>query len=196
MFNLKRSAITFSPIVMAAVVAVVALSSTPSGAAALRLATGKLGVTAFAAGGGGGGGGIDALTMSSDATLVARLAVSITVTYQCRPVFDPNTGGLDIFMSSGADASVEERINKTTIALGFGFANGPAVCDEGINPTPTVNRLTVLVQPNLYPTGIPFRKGTALASVSVFACPNTFVASGVPPPCDFGSAGPTVISIK
>src|SRR6266851_787200 len=125
MFNLKRSAITLSPIVVAALVAVVALSSTPSGAAALRLATGKLGVTAL-------GAGVDALTISPDATLVARLAVSVTVTYKCRPVFDPNTGGLDIFMSSGADASVEERINKTTIALGFGFANGPAVCDEGI----------------------------------------------------------------
>src|SRR5216683_1794266 len=114
MFNLKRSAITLSPIVVAALVAVVALSSTPSGAAALRLATGKLGVTALAAGGGGGGGGVDALTISPDATLVARLAVSVTVTYKCRPVFGPNT----------------------------------------------------------------------------------FVASGIPPPCDFGSAGPTVISIK
>lgn len=196
MFNLKRSAITLSPIVMAALVAVVALSSTPSGAAALRLATGQLGVTALAAGGGGGGGGIDALTISPDATLVARLAVSVDVTYTCRPVFDPNTGGLDTFMFSGANATVDERINKTTIAQGFGFSNGTATCDEGINPTPTVNQLTVLVQPNTFPTGVPFRKGTALASVSVFACPNTFVASGVPPPCDFGSAGPTVISIK
>jgi hypothetical protein len=196
MFNLKRSALTLSPIVMAALVAVVALSSTPSGTAALRLASGKLGVTALAAGGGGGGAGIDALTISPEATLVAKLAVSVTVSYQCRPVFDPNTGGLDIFMSSGAFTSVEERINKTTIATGSGFTNGTAVCDEGLTPTPTVNQFTVLVQPNLYPTGVPFRKGTALASVSVFACPNTFVASGVPPPCDFGSAGPTVISIK
>jgi len=196
MFNLKRSAITLSPIVMAALVTVVALSSTPSGAAALRLATGKLGVTALAAGGGGGGGGIDALTIAPEATLVARLAVSVTVTYQCRPVFDPNTGGLDVFMSSGSFTTVEERINKTTIATGSGFTNGTAVCDEGLTPTPTINQFTVLVQPNLFPTGIPFRKGAALASVSVFACPNTFVASGVPPPCDFGSAGPTVISIK
>jgi hypothetical protein len=196
MFNLKRSAITLSPIVMAALVAVVALSSTPSGAAALRLATGQLGVTALAAGGGGGGGGIDALTISPDATLVARLAVSVDVTYTCRPVFDPNTGGLDTFMFTSAYTTVEERINKTTIAQGSGFSNGTAICDEGLTLKPTVNQFTVLVQPNLYPTGIPFRKGTALASVSVFACPNTFVASGVPPPCDFGSAGPTVISIK
>src|SRR5216683_2278317 len=136
MFNLKRSALALTPIVTAALVAVVALSSTPSGAAALRIATERLGVTAQAAGGGGGA-GIDALTISQG-SLVARLAVSVTVTYMCRPVFDPNT----------------------------------------------------------FPTGVPFRKGPALASVSVFACPNTFVASGVLPPCDFGSAGPLVISIK
>jgi hypothetical protein len=194
MFNFKRSAIALSPIVTAALVAVVALSSTPSGAAALRLATDRLGVTAQAAGGGGGG-GIDALTISQG-SLVAKLAVSVTVTYTCQPVFDPNTGGLDTFMFSSAYTTVEERINKTTIAQGSGFSNGTAICDEGLNPTPTVNQFSVLVQPNTFPTGVPFRKGTALASVSVFACPNTFVASGVPPPCDFGSAGPTVISIK
>jgi hypothetical protein len=194
MFNFKRSAIALSPIVTAALVAVVALSSTPSGAAALRLATDRLGVTAQAAGGGGGG-GIDALTISQG-SLVAKLAVSVTVTYTCQPVFDPSTGGLDTFMFSSAYTTVEERINKTTIAQGSGFSNGTAICDEGLNPTPTVNQFSVLVQPNTFPTGVPFRKGTALASVSVFACPNTFVASGVPPPCDFGSAGPTVISIK
>jgi hypothetical protein len=196
MFNFKRSAIALSPIVVAALVAVVALSSTPSGAAALRLATGRLAVTALAAGGGGGGAGIDALTISPEATLVAKLAVSVTVSYKCRPVFDPNTGRLDIFMQGGSNTFVEERINKTTIATGSGFTNGTSVCDEGLTPTPTVNQFTVLVQPNFFPASIPFRKGSALASVSVFACPNTFVASGVPPPCDFGSAGPIVISIK
>lgn len=194
MFNLKRSALALSPIVTAALVAVVALSSTPSGAAALRLATDRLGVTAHAAGGGGGA-GVDALTISQG-ELVAKLAVSVTVTYECQPVFDPNTGGLDTFMFSSGFASLEEKINKTTIAQGSGFSNGTAICDEGLTPTPTVNQFSVLVQPNTFPTGVPFRNGTALASVSVFACPNTFVASGVPPPCDFGSAGPTVISIK
>jgi len=196
MFNLKRSALALTPIVTAALVAVVALSSTPSGAAALRIATEKLGVTAYAAGGGGGGFGVDALTISPESSLVAKLAVNVTVTYMCQPVFDPNTGGLDIFMSSGANASVDQRINKTTIAHGFGFSNATAICNEGLTPTPTVNTVTVLVQPAIYFSSVPFRKGTALASVSVFACPNTFVASGVPPPCDFGSAGPTVISIK
>ncbi len=194
MFNFKRSALALTPIVTAALVAVVALSSTPSGAAALRIATERLGVTAQAAGGGGGA-GIDALTIS-EGSLVARLAVSVTVTYMCRPVFDPNTGGLDTFMFSSAYTTIEERINKTTIAQGSGFSNGTAICDEGLTPTPTVNQFNVLVQPNTFPTGVPFRKGPALASVSVFACPNTFVASGVPPPCDFGSAGPLVISIK
>src|SRR5216684_5350574 len=194
MFNLKRSALALTPIVTAALVAVVALSSTPSGAAALRIATDRLRVTAQAAGGGGGV-GIDALTISQG-SLVAKLAVNVTVTYMCRPVFDPNTGGLDTFMFSSAYTTVEERINKTTIARGSGFSNGTAICDEGLARNPTVNQFSVLVQPDLFPTSVPFRKGTALASVSVFACPNTFVASGVPPPCDFGSAGPLVISIK
>ena len=194
MFNLKRSVITLSPIVMAALVAVVALTSTPSGAAALRIASDRLGVTAHAAGGGGGA-GVDALTVSQG-TLVAKLAVSVTVTYICRPAFDPNTGGLDTFMFSSGFTSLDERVNKTTVAQGNGFSNGTATCDEGLTPTPTVNSFTVLVQPFGFPNAAPFRKGTALASVSVVACPNTFVASGVPPPCDFGSAGPTVISIK
>jgi hypothetical protein len=195
MFNFKRSAITLSPIFMAALVAVVALSSTPSGAAALRIASDRLGVTAHAAGGGGGGAGVDALTVSQG-TLVAKLAVSVDVTYMCRPVFDPNTGRLDTFMFSSGFTSLEEKINKTTIAQGNGFSNGTAICNEGLTPTPTVNRFTILVQPFGFPTAAPFRKGTALANVSVFACPNTFVASGVPPPCDFGSAGPIVIEIK
>ena len=194
MFNLKRSALALSPIVTAAVVAVVALSSTPSGAAALRIATDRFGVTAHAAGGGGGA-GIDALTVSRG-DLVAKLAVSVTVTYMCQPVFDPNTGGLDTFMFSSGYVALQEKIDKTTIAQGNGFSNGTAICDEGLTPTPTVNTFTVLVQPYGFPTAAPFRKGTALASVSVVACPNTFVASGVPPPCDFGGAGPTVISIK
>jgi hypothetical protein len=194
MFNLKRSALALSPIVTAAVVAVVALSSTPSGAAALRIATDRLGVTAHAAGGGGGA-GIDALKVSQG-DLVAKLAVSVTVTYMCQPVFDPNTGGLDIFMFSSGYTALQEKIDKTTIAQGNGFSNGTAICDEGLTPTPTVNTFTVLVQPYGFPTAAPFRKGIALANVSVVACPNTFVASGVPPPCDFGSAGPTVISIK
>jgi hypothetical protein len=194
MFKFKRSVITLSPIFMAALVAVVALSSTPSGAAALRIASDRLGVTAHAAGGGGGA-GVDALTISQG-SLVAKLAVSVDVTYTCRPVFDPNTGGLDTFMFSSGFTSLEEKVNKTTIAQGNGFSNGTAVCDEGLTPTPTVNQLTILVQPFGFPTAAPFRKGTALANVSVFACPNTFVASGVPPPCDFGSAGPIVISIK
>ena len=194
MFNLKRAALALSPIVTAALVAVVALSSTPSGTAALRIATDRLGVTAHAAGGGGGA-GIDALTVSQG-DLVAKLAVSVTVTYICQPIFDPNTGGLDTFMFSSGYTNLQEKINKTTVAQGNGFSNGTAICDEGLTPTPTVNTFTVLVQPYGFPTAAPFRKGTALASVSVVACPNTFVASGVPPPCDFGSAGPTVISIK
>src|SRR5260370_19951998 len=107
MFNLKRSVLALSPIVTAAVVAVVALSSTPSGAAALRIATDRLGVTAHAAGGGGGA-GIDALTVSQG-DLVAQLAVSVTETYMCQPGFDPHTGGLDTFTVSNGYLALQGK---------------------------------------------------------------------------------------
>ncbi len=195
MFNLKRLAFALSPVLAAGVVAAVAMSTTAPGAAALRNAASKLSINAEAAGGGGGGGGVDGLAIT-DSSLVAHLAVNLTVTYICRPVFDPNTGGFDIFMSSGVDATVQERTGRET-ANGFGFGNGTAICNEGLTPTPTVNTATVLVSPAVFPSASPpFKNGTALATVNVFVCPNTFVASGVPPPCDFGFLGPTVISIK
>jgi len=46
LFNLKRSAIALSTVVTVGLVAVVALSSSASGQAALRQATSKLSVTA------------------------------------------------------------------------------------------------------------------------------------------------------
>lgn len=46
----------------------------------MRTALSKISVNAEAAGGGGGGGGVDALTISQG-SLVAHLAVNITVTY-------------------------------------------------------------------------------------------------------------------
>src|SRR5712691_2327439 len=195
MFNLKRLAIALSPVLAAGVVAAVAMSTTAPGAAALRNAASKLSINAEAAGGGGTGGGVDGLAIT-DASLLAHFAVSLTVTYTCQPVFDPNTGGFDVFMSSGVFGGVQERTSGKTIVSGSGFANGTAVCDEGLTPTPTVNTATIVVTPNFYPVSLPFKHGAALATVNVFACPNTFVASGVPPPCDFGSLGPTVISIK
>jgi hypothetical protein len=197
LFKFKRLAIAVSPILTAGLVAVVAMSSTAPGQAALRNAMGKLSINAEAAGGGGGGGGgVDALTIKSPASLVAKLAVNVTVSYICRPVFDPNTGGFDVLMSANVFGSLQERTSGKTVAHGFGVAFGNAVCDEGLVSTPTVNTTTVLISPDIFPASGPFKKGTGIATVQVIACPNTFVASGVPPPCDFGSAGPTVISIK
>ena len=195
MFNLKRSAIALSTVLTVGLIAVVALSSTAPGAAALRLATGNLSVAAHAAGGGGGA-GVDNITIASPATLVDKLAVSVTVTYTCQPVFDPTTGGFDVIMSSSTFVSLQERTSGKTVANGSGVANGTAVCDEFLTATPTVNTVTILVQPDTFPASGPFKNGTGLASVSVVACPVSFNASGFPPPCDFGSAGPTSIDIK
>jgi len=173
MFNFKRS------VLAAGFMAVAALAS--------------VSMSAQAAGGGGGGAGIDSLTISPSASLVAKLAVSVTVTYTCQPVFDPSTNTFVVNMSSSAFVSVQEKTGHT-VANGSGFANATAVCDEHLNATPTVNTITVLVQPTTFPTASgPFKNGTALARTSVIACPKSF---GFPLPCDFGSAGPTVISIK
>ena len=196
MFKLKRSAISLLPIALAAVVAVVAMSTTAPGAAALRTIAGKLALNAQAAGGGGGGGGgVDSIAIPS-ATLTAKLAVTATVTYTCRPVFDPNTNTLDVVLSSQIFSSVQERTSGKTVANGSGIAFGNAICDEGLVPTATVNQATVLVTPDVFPASGPFKKGTAIANVQVIACPNTFEASGFPPPCDFGSSIGTLISIK
>jgi hypothetical protein len=196
LFNLKRSAIAFSTVVTVSFVAVVAMSSTAAGQAALRQAASRLSVTAHAAGGGGGTAGVDGLTISSPASLVAKLAVNVNVSYMCQPVFDPNTGGFDVILGSSVFSSLQERTGGKSVANGQGIANGTAVCDEGLNPTPTVNHATVLVTPDVFPASPPFKNGTAIANVQVIACVNNFVASGGPPPCDFGSAGPTIISIK
>jgi hypothetical protein len=170
MFNLKRSVLT------AGVAAVAALSSFSMSAQAA----------------GGGGVGIDNLTISPSASLVAKLAVNVTITYTCRPVFDPSTNTFDVNMSSSAFVSVQERTGHSVVN-GSGIANGTAVCNEFLNPTPTVNSITVLVQPNTFPTASgPFKNGTALASTSVVACPTSFF----PLPCDFGNGGPSIISIK
>src|SRR5260370_40397153 len=151
MFNLKRLAFALSPVLAAGVVGAVAMSTAAPGAAALRNAASKLSINAEAAGGGGGGvGGVDGLAIT-DASLVAHFAVNLTVTYTCRPVFDPNTGGFDVFMSSGAFSQVQERTSGKTIVRGSGFANGTAICDEGLRPTPTVNTGPIIVTPNFCP---------------------------------------------
>jgi len=195
LFKLKHSAVSLIPVVLAALVAVVAMSTTAPGAAALRGVAGKLSLNAQAAGGGGGGGGVDSIAIPS-ATLTAKLAVTVTVTYTCRPAFDPSTNSFDVSFSGQVFSSVQERTFGKTVANGSGIAFGNAICDEGLAPTPTVNQATVLVAPDVFPASGPFKKGTAIANVQVFACPIVFVASGVQPPCDFGSSIGTIISIK
>jgi len=197
LFNLKRSAIALSTVVTVGLVAVVALSSTAGGQAALREATSKFSVTAHAAGGGGCCGGVDGLTISSPASLVAKLAVNVDVSYMCQPIFDPTTGGSVTDLGASVFASLQERTGGKTVANGQGIVNATAVCDEGINPTPTVNHATVLVTPYaFFPASPPFKNGTAIANVQVIACANIFAGSGGPPTCDSGSAGPTIITVK
>src|SRR2546428_5599655 len=127
MFSLKRLAFALSPVLAAGVVAAVAMSSTAPGAAALRNAASKLSINAEAAGGGGGGGGgVDGLAIT-DSSLVAHFAVNLMVTYVCRPVFDPNTGGFDVFMSSGISGGGQGRTNGQNIVRGVCIAHESAI---------------------------------------------------------------------
>jgi len=128
LFKLKHSAVSLIPVVLAALVAVVAMSTTAPGAAALRGVAGKLSLNAQAAGGGGGGGGVDSIAIPS-ATLTAKLAVTVTVTYTCRPAFDPSTNSFDVSFSSQVFSSVQERTFGKTVANGSGIAFGNAICD-------------------------------------------------------------------
>ena len=113
---------------------------------------------------GGCCGGVDGLTISSPASLVAKLAVNVDVSYMCQPIFDPTTGGLVTDMGASVFASLQERTGGKTVANGQGNANATAVCDEGIIPTPTVNHATVLVTPYaFFPASPPFKNGNRMS---------------------------------
>jgi hypothetical protein len=194
--NLKRLAVALSSALTFGVGAVLVLSATAPGATALRGVANNLAVAAHAAGLAGGDGTI-AITISPTASLTAKLAASVPVNYTCKSVIDPATGNVYVSFSSSLYVQVLERQGKV-IAHGSGFINDTAVCDDtGFNPTPTVNHATVVVIPDFFSSPA-FKHGAALASVNVSACPVVPVFTSPPffPPCDFGNAGPTVISIK
>ncbi len=201
MFNLRRSAIALTSVLALSVGSILALSMTAPGAAALRSIANHLVVAAHAGGGpGGGGGGIMSITISPKAELTAKLAATIFVSYTCQPVFDPTTGNMDVILSSSFFAQVLQKEGKS-IAHGSGFSNATAVCDEGIpGVTPTVNQASIVVVPDFSPgfTSLPFKHGAALASVNGNACANLPPSTSPPffPPCDFGFAGPSAVSIK
>ena len=183
MVNPKRLWMVLSSTLTLGVAGVLVLAGTASGASALRAAANNIAVTAHAAGGGGGGGVGMTLTIAPNATLTAKLAATVLVSYTCLPVNG------ETFLATNLFVQVSERTSGKTVAQGTGSFNGFAVCDG------TVNTASVVVIPGGYFTSPPFKKGTALATVNGSAC-SAFVASGGYPACDFGSAGPTTISIK
>ena len=184
MLDPKRLVTLLSSVLTLGVGAVLVLSATASGSTALRTVANNLAVSAHAATG-------DAISLTIDprAPLTAKLAASVSVSYTCQPAFDPTTGNPIYFMSSFLYVQVQQRQGKT-IARGSGFITGNAVCDNI-----TVNQATVVVVPDFFP-GLPFKNGVALASVNANACVTQSVSSPPFNPCEFGSAGPTAISIK
>ena len=190
MFNLKRLWMVFSSVLTLGVAGVLVLAGTAPGSSALRSAANDLTVTAHAAGGGGSG-GVITLTISPTASLTAKLAATVSVTYTCQPVVDPFTGSVQTVLQSGLFVSVQQRQGKV-VAHGSGFSNGTAICDGSF-----VNQASIVVVPDIYPgfSSPPFKHGAALAAVNASAC-SAVVTSGPFGACDFGNAGPTAISIK
>jgi hypothetical protein len=184
MFNFKRLWMVLSSALTLGVAGVLVLAGTAPGATALRAAANNLTVTAHAAGGGGGGGAGMNITIMPTASLTARLAATTAVSYTCLPVNGER------FLAATVFVQVSERVSGKTVAQGSGAFSGFAVCDGG-----TVNTASVVVIPGGYFTSPPFKKGTALATASGNAC-SSAVTSGGYQDCDFGSAGPTTISIK
>ena len=184
MSNLKRLWMVLSSALTVGVAGVLVLAGTAPGASALRAAANNLTVTAHAAGGGVGGGGGMNISIAPTASLTARLAVTTLVSYTCQPVNG------ETFLAASLYVQVSERTSGKTVAQGTGVFNGFATCDSF-----TVNTASVVVIPGGYFTSPPFKKGTGLATVNGDAC-SAVVASGGFQACDFGTAGPTIISIK
>jgi len=184
MFNFKRLWMVLSSALTLGVAGVLVLAGTAPGASALRAAASNLTVTAHAAGGGGGGGGGMNITIAPTASLTAKLAATTLVSYTCQPVNNETFLAVNLFVQ------VSERTSGKTVAQGNGAFSGFAVCDGG-----TVNTASVVVIPGGYFTSPPFKKGTALATANGSAC-STAITSGGFQECDFGTAGPTTISIK
>ena len=182
MFNFKRLWMVLSSALTLGVAGVLVLAGTAPGASALRAAANNLTVTAHAAGGGPGGTGMD-ITIAPTASLTARLAATVLVSYTCAPISNEN------FLAANLFVQVSERTSGKTVAQGTGSFSGFAICNG------TVNTASVVVIPGGYFTSPPFKKGTALVTVSGSAC-SSAVASGGYLECDFGTAGPTIVSIK
>jgi hypothetical protein len=190
MRNLRRLAVALSSALTVGVGAVLVLSATAPGAQVLRAVANNLAVTAHADGGG------ISIGTSPTATLTAKLAASVSVSYTCQPVID-SFGNIYYSFSSFLSVGLLEKEGKV-IARGSGFTNGTAVCDDiWFNRNPTVNHATIVVIPDY---GSPaFKHGAALVSVNANACPNNVPVVTSPPffpPCDFGNLAPTAISIK
>jgi hypothetical protein len=184
MFNSNRLLTVFSSALTLGVAGVLVLAGTAPGASALRAAANNLTVTAHAAGGGGGGGGIMTISIAPTSSLTAKLAVTTLVSYTCQPVNG------ETFLAASLYVQVSERTSGKTVAQGTGVFDGFATCDGA-----TVNTASVVVIPGGFFTNPPFKKGTGLVTVNGTAC-STVVTSGGFQACDFGTAGPTIISIK
>jgi hypothetical protein len=190
MKTVRRFALAVAMVATIGTGAVLAFSTTSFGAAFLRQATHGLIVNANA----GAFGGNMTLTISPNASLLARVDAVVTVTYTCDQLYDPFFGfPVPASQTSGnINVSVQQRSGHLAANGNGGTSTMPA-CDAipGFF-SGTVNSTDVVVAAS----GAAFKKGSAVAQAFGSACENGGFTSFGPPPCDSGQSASTVISIR
>src|SRR6266550_7985465 len=142
MFNPKRLWMVLSSALTLGVAGVLVLAATAPGSSALRAVANNLTVAAHAAV--GGGGGVVTLTVAPAATLTAKLAATVSVSYTCPGIVD-STGHEENVLASTVYIQVMQRQGKV-VAHGSGFSSGTAICNSNF-----VNHATIVVVPDVYP---------------------------------------------
>jgi hypothetical protein len=184
--KVKRFALAAATATTIGAVSILALSSTSFGSAMLRSASHNLMLTAHA--GGYGGGGNMNLTISPNASILAKVDAVVQVSYSCDELFDAYGNVAQPYEVSGfLNVQVSQK-SGSSAASGYGSANLTNVsCFPG-----AVNTATVTVTPY----NAPFKNGTAVAQAYAQVCSNGGFSSFGPGPCDTGQTDSTVINIK
>jgi len=189
MKTIRRFALALATVATVGTVAVLGLSTTSFGAGVLRHTV----VNAHAGGIGGGVGGMT-LTISPNASILAKVDLVVHVTYTCDQMYDPSTGmPVTASQTSGTlFVSAQER-SGSKVADGNGQTSIQPACDAipGFF-SGTQNQADVVVTAS----GAPFKKGSGVAQAFGSVCENGGFTSFGPPPCDSGQSNPTVIAIK
>jgi len=130
--------------------------------------------------------GVTSVTIAPDATILGKVVATLDVSFTCDPftVYDYGTGQY-VQSTQGsleyANATLTQASGRT-IASGSEsvIPDGPLVCD-GLTSNHATSTITA--------TTLPWKKGTAVATVRIFIASTDFQSS------DQGQAGPLVVKL-